>query len=126
MATISLYSADAELLVHTVSAGFFILARLSPNGAFMPPLPVERTLALLVMRLAFELLSDFVVASVFSVLLPDRYAGATSRSRKLGTLLRLSVCMVSVAFVLDTQLFFIKFLCPYPTQFGETPLFSRG
>jgi len=118
LAAVVLYSNIVELLVHTMDAGFYILSMERPHESRSPPVPPERILMLLLVKVVAEAATDFNLVR-FHVALPCE-PGVPKPHTALwesdGWVMSLGIRVMAIIWPLDIQTCFVQFLRPSPVD----------
>jgi len=106
-----IYSNLIELIVHTMVAGMFMLAKVNPNAEAAPP-HYSQVLTLLGIKYAFELLTDFVIIAVGLGMDDCLDSGIEGVWIALETSVLVSACFLAIIWALEAQLLTFQFMCP--------------
>eukprot|EP00928_Gymnodinium_smaydae_P001791 TRINITY_DN10646_c0_g1_i6.p1 TRINITY_DN10646_c0_g1~~TRINITY_DN10646_c0_g1_i6.p1 ORF type:complete len:519 (-),score=41.71 TRINITY_DN10646_c0_g1_i6:445-1959(-) len=116
------YSSLVEVVAHLLSAAFVILVMANPNEVSQPPLPVDRVLGLLFLKLFLELSTDITIACcALARSAPRSRLTSYDDLRKLkARRVHMDICLLTVFFAIDAHTLLAQFLCP-----GSTSAVSR-
>eukprot|EP00928_Gymnodinium_smaydae_P001793 TRINITY_DN10646_c0_g1_i8.p1 TRINITY_DN10646_c0_g1~~TRINITY_DN10646_c0_g1_i8.p1 ORF type:complete len:364 (-),score=28.37 TRINITY_DN10646_c0_g1_i8:445-1509(-) len=116
------HSSLVEVIAHLLSAGFVILVMANPNEVSQPPLPVDRVLGLLFLKLFLELSTDITIACcALARSAPRSRLTSYDDLRKLkARRVHMDICLLTVFFAIDAHTLLAQFLCP-----GSTSAVSR-
>jgi len=118
LTAVALYSNLVEVVVHIMGAGFYILGILNPNESRSPPVPPGRVFLLLLVKLLAEVATDFCLACSHAAKpsAPGAPRPLEALWERHGRAMTLDVCLFAIMWFLDTQTFFVQFLCPSPAN----------
>lgn len=119
LATVAAYCNLADTVAQGIIAVALIFARVNPNEARAPPASNDQVLALVVLKLTFEVLTDIIVAVI-----SERWNSGDDSRESLGDLWekmsrigRVCVGVLSAIVGAEMLTFHIGMMCPYPTQY---------
>mmetsp|Transcript_18455 Transcript_18455/g.52126 ORF Transcript_18455/g.52126 Transcript_18455/m.52126 type:complete len:552 (-) Transcript_18455:83-1738(-) len=115
-----LYSNLIELVVQTMVAGMFMLAKVNPNEEAAPPLPHSQVLTLMCIKYAFELLSDFVVIAMGLGMDGHLDPGIEGVWMTLEPSVLVSACFLAIIWALEAHVLTFQFLCPSAVDVNGT------
>eukprot|EP00928_Gymnodinium_smaydae_P001790 TRINITY_DN10646_c0_g1_i4.p1 TRINITY_DN10646_c0_g1~~TRINITY_DN10646_c0_g1_i4.p1 ORF type:complete len:674 (-),score=52.78 TRINITY_DN10646_c0_g1_i4:377-2398(-) len=112
------YSTLVEVIAHLLSAGFVILVMANPNEVGQPPLPIDRVLVLLFIKLLLELSTDFILACCASACCApqSRFCSCEDLRTLDARRVHIDICLLAVFFATDAHTLLAQFLCPDSTS----------
>ncbi|CAK0866809.1 unnamed protein product [Prorocentrum cordatum] len=105
-------------------AGFLIVAKVQPNKSWSAPLPPSKILALVGLRLAFDVLGDMAITAVAHCCQPKGVHALAEAWGNLGWQGLASVCFLALVWSADAMMLYMTFLCPVPVQRGAVDPFT--
>ncbi|CAK0824510.1 unnamed protein product [Prorocentrum cordatum] len=124
LATIVAYYNIVGAVAQVTVAGFLIVAKVQPNKSWSAPLPPSQILALVGLRLAFEVLGDMAITAVAHCYQPKGAHALAEARRNLGWQGLTSVCFLAVIWSAEAMMLYMTYLCPVPVQRGAVDPFT--